>query len=58
MITRLGLSLPSSVRVIEPVSYVEMVLALEKHARVIVTDSSGVQKERRSFSSPLPHDAP
>lgn len=51
MITRLGLSLPSSVRVIEPVSYVEMV-ALEKHAAVVVTDSGGVQKEAFFYRVP------
>jgi UDP-GlcNAc3NAcA epimerase len=51
MIARLGLSLPSSVRVIEPVSYLEMV-ALEKHARLVVTDSGGVQKEAFFYRVP------
>lgn len=39
-----GLNLPSSVKVIEPVGYLDMVM-LEKHAALIATDSGGVQKE-------------
>jgi UDP-N-acetylglucosamine 2-epimerase len=39
-----ALALPSNVRVIEPVGYLDM-LMLEQHARVILTDSGGVQKE-------------
>ncbi len=40
----IGVSLPANVIAIEPVGYLEMV-ALEASARVIATDSGGVQKE-------------
>lgn len=39
-----GLSVPENVRIIDPVGYLDMVM-LEKHARLIATDSGGVQKE-------------
>jgi len=39
-----GIDVAENVKAIEPVSYLEM-LSLEKDARVILTDSGGVQKE-------------
>lgn len=39
-----GLTLPDTVRTIDPVGYLDMVM-LEKHAALIATDSGGVQKE-------------
>lgn len=41
---RAGLTPPANVRVMEPVGYLAM-LALERHAAAIATDSGGVQKE-------------
>jgi UDP-GlcNAc3NAcA epimerase len=39
------------IRVIRPVSFLEMIL-LEKKARIVITDSGGVQKESHFFSKP------
>ncbi|HKP51052.1 MAG TPA: UDP-N-acetylglucosamine 2-epimerase (non-hydrolyzing) [Chloroflexia bacterium] len=43
-IAEAGIHAGENIMLLEPVSYLEM-LALEKHARVILTDSGGVQKE-------------
>jgi UDP-N-acetylglucosamine 2-epimerase len=43
--------LPDNIRLLPPVSYLDM-LALERHARVILTDSGGVQKEARWLAVP------
>lgn len=43
-IARYGLQIAPHVRAIEPVGYLDM-LALEAHARMILTDSGGVQRE-------------
>lgn len=43
-IARYGLPIASHIRAIEPVGYLDM-LALEAHARMILTDSGGVQRE-------------
>jgi UDP-GlcNAc3NAcA epimerase len=43
-IEKLGITLPSSILITDPVGYLEMVW-LEAHASMIATDSGGVQKE-------------
>jgi UDP-GlcNAc3NAcA epimerase len=52
-LARVGLleRLGHSIKLIEPVSYSEM-LALERNAAIVITDSGGVQKEAFFFSVP------
>ena len=47
----LGIKLPSNIKLIEPVGYIDMVM-LEKNARLIATDSGGVQKEAFFYHVP------
>jgi len=44
MIEEFGLKIPSNIRMIEPVGYLDM-LVLEENAECILTDSGGIQKE-------------
>ncbi len=51
MIAERQMTLPQNVEVIEPVSYLEMII-LEKDAELILTDSGGVQKEAYLWQVP------
>lgn len=48
---RHGIAVPPRVRLLEPVGYLEMLL-LERHARVVITDSGGVQREAYCLGVP------
>lgn len=43
-IEEFGIALPAGIKIIEPISYFSM-LALESNARLIITDSGGIQEE-------------
>jgi UDP-N-acetylglucosamine 2-epimerase len=46
-----GIGLPSNVRAIDPLGYLDMLVAV-RHARTVVTDSGGLQKEALFLETP------
>jgi len=50
-LAELGLSPSGAIRIVDPVGYLEMV-ALERAARVVLTDSGGIQKEAYFHRTP------
>jgi UDP-N-acetylglucosamine 2-epimerase (non-hydrolysing) len=46
-----GLEVPQSVHLMEPQGYLDF-LALQKHARVVITDSGGIQEESTALGIP------
>ncbi len=51
VVQQANLLFPSNLRIIEPVGYLDM-LILEQQARLILTDSGGMQKEAYFFKTP------
>ena len=50
-IEAMGLAVPNGIRVIDPLGYVDMI-AFTKHARLVLTDSGGVQEETTVLGIP------
>jgi UDP-N-acetylglucosamine 2-epimerase (non-hydrolysing) len=46
-----GLAVPETIRLLEPLGYLDF-LALEKHAAVVITDSGGIQEETTYLGVP------